>query len=109
MLLGSVCRDVVREMPKGAEDLLVFFAVGTELNAIVLGDNQGDLKNVDRIQTEPVPIERGPRINLGGGQIEVQGGNDEIGNLALQSCVVSRRRRLSERRRFVGHKPQNIR
>ena len=45
------------------------------------------------------------RIDVGCGHIEVQGGDNEVGNFTLQSCVVSRRRRLSERRRFVGHIP----
>src|SRR5882757_3322316 len=104
-LLGPVCCDVVRQVSQGAEDLLVLFAVGAELNAILLGDDQRDLENVYGIQAKTLSIQRRLRIDVGRGHIDVQGGDNQLGNLALHSCVVIRRRRLSKRRRFVGHIP----
>ncbi len=95
-------------MPQRAEYLLILFAVGAELNAILLGDNESDLENVYGIQAEAFAIECRLRIDLLGADIEIQGGDDETGNFALQSCIVSRRRRLSERRRFVGHIPKSM-
>src|SRR5581483_11674935 len=95
-LLCPVCRNVVGKMPQGAEDLLVLFAVGAELDPILLGDDQGDLENVDRVQTKTLAIQGGLAVDIGCCHIEIQGGDDEVGNFPLQSCVVIRRRRLSQ-------------
>ena len=83
--------------------MFILFAIRSKLDAILLRNDQGDLQDVDRIQTQTLAVKRRLRGDLGRGHIEVQSLHDEIRNLPLQGGAACRRRRLSNGRRVVWH------
>ena len=83
--------------------MFILFAVRAQLDAVVLRNDQGDLEDVDRIETQTLAVKRGVGSDLGRGDIEVQCLDDQIRNLSLQGGATYRRRRLSNWRRVVWH------
>ena len=83
--------------------MFILFAVRAKLDAVLLRNDQGDLEDVDRIETQTLAVKRRIGGDLGRGDIEVQCLNDEIRNLSLQGGAICRRRRLSNWRRVVWH------
>src|ERR1700738_2216757 len=66
-LLSPVRGDVVGELVQRAEDTLVLLAVGAQLNAVLLGHDQRDFQDVDRIQAQTLAVQRLVRLGVGGG------------------------------------------
>lgn len=83
--------------------MFILFAVRAQLDAVLLRNDQSDLEDVDRIETQTLAVKRRIGRDLGRGDIEVQRLDDEIRNLSLQGGAVCRRRRLSNGRRVVWH------
>ena len=83
--------------------MFILFAIRAKLDSVLLRNDQGDLEDVDRIETQTFAVERGVGSDLDRGDIEVQCLDDEIRNLSLQGGAVCRRRRLSNGRRVVWH------
>src|SRR5690242_13804257 len=73
----SVALDKAIEAPQRAEDLYVVFVVGAKLHAELLGHDECYLPHIDRIQTESLAVELCLGIDLLGGHIQVEGGNDK--------------------------------
>jgi len=90
-------------MPQGSEDLLIFLAVGTQLNAVLLGDDQRHLQDVDGVEPQPLAVQGRFGIDVLGQDLKVQGLHEQGGNFPLQTDIGQRRRLLHERR-FVGHR-----
>src|SRR5438045_9203271 len=103
VLLRPVSRDVLDEMPQGAECLLVLFAIGPQLHAVLLGDDERDLQDVYRIETEALAVQRSIRVDIRRCDLQVQRLDDQIRDLAFERSAVGRRRRLSQGRRFAAH------
>ena len=83
--------------------MFILFAIRAKLDAVLLRNDQGDLEDVDRIETQTLAVKWRIGGDLGRGDIEVQCLNDEIRNLSLQGGATCRRRRLSNWRRVVWH------
>ena len=83
--------------------MFILFAIRSKLDAVLLRNDQGDLQDVDRIQTQTLAVKRRFGSDLGRGHIEVQCLDDEVRNLSLQGGATYRRRRLSNWRRVVWH------
>ena len=66
-LLGAVGLNVRIQAREGAKDLDVAIIPRTELEAVLLGDLQGDFEDVDRVQAQAFSIERCVGIDVGGG------------------------------------------
>src|ERR1700704_898296 len=101
-LLSPVRGDVVGELAQRAEDALVLLAVGAQLHAVLLGYDQRDFQDVDRVQSQALAVQGRVRSDVGGRDIQVQGLDDEAGDLA-QYGSAGRGGGLPERRHFLGH------
>jgi hypothetical protein len=66
-----------------AEDVFILFAVRAQLNPVLLGNDQRDLEDVDRVQTQTLPVEGRDWIDLGGGDVEIQSLDNEIRDFSL--------------------------
>ena len=86
---------MVGEAAQRFESVLVFRAVCTQLQAITLGNHQGNFQHIDRIKSQAIAIQRGIRINLRRRGIEVKGLDHQFSNFALQI-------RGTGNRRFLG-------
>ena len=64
--------------------MLVLLAVGPQLHAVALGNHQRDLQDVDRIQSESLAIERSIRIDLPWGDVQIEGGDNQVATSALR-------------------------
>src|SRR3982074_2079026 len=78
-LLSPVRGDVVGELAQRAKDPLVLLAVGAQLNAVLLGYDQRDFQNVDRVQAQTLAVQRLVRLDVGGGDLPVPGLDREGG------------------------------
>src|SRR5487761_2193071 len=76
--------DVLGETGEGREDADVVLIVGAQLEAVALRNNQRHLENVDRIEAEAFAVQRRLRIDRFGSDLQVEGLNEERGNLTLQ-------------------------
>ena len=83
--------------------MFILFAIRAKLDAVLLRNDQGDLEDIDRVETQPLAVKWRLGSDLGSGDIEVQGLDDEVRNLSLQGGAICRRRRLSNWRRVVWH------
>ena len=87
--------------------MFILFAVRAQLNPILLRDDQRDLQDIDRVETQTFAIECSIRCDFGSGHIEIQRLDDEIRELGLQGGTAGRLRRLSNERRVVRHTGNN--
>ena len=71
------------ERLEGAEDPDVVLVVLLQLEAVALGDDQGDLEDVDRVEAEAFLVERCLGIDLLGGDLQVERLDDQPRDLAL--------------------------
>src|SRR5580658_794049 len=109
-LLSPVLGDVFDQPAQRAEDVLVLLAVGAQLYPVLLGDHQGDLEDIDRVQSQALTIEGLVRVDLGGCDVEIQGLDNEAGDLTGECSGVRRGDRLPQRHNFIGHlkKPSGL-
>ena len=76
-----------------------------DFEAIALGNYKGDLKGINRIQTQPLPKQRIIRLNIARGNLELKRRNDEFSYVRLRyhyfvrhsSCSLSRIMRFALR------------
>src|SRR5260370_36136529 len=80
-LLSPVRGDVVGELAQRAEDVLVLLAVGAQLHAVLLGYDQCDFQDVDRVQAQALAVQGRVRIDVGGRPGPGDGRDDEAGDL----------------------------
>src|SRR5882724_904915 len=80
---GSMTLDMFAEVAQGTDDPDVVAFVGTKLEPVFLRNHQRDFQDVDRIQAQPFPVKRRLRIDLRGGNLEVQRRHDQFGQFAL--------------------------
>jgi demethylmenaquinone methyltransferase / 2-methoxy-6-polyprenyl-1,4-benzoquinol methylase len=90
-------------MPQGTKDLLILLAIGTQLDAVLLGHDQRHFQNIDGIQSQSFSIEGCIRIDILRLYFEVQCLHEQRGKFPLETDIGQRRRLLHERR-FVGHR-----
>src|SRR6187455_1777506 len=86
----SMGADVLGEARQRFEDAYVVLVVGTHLKAVALRDDERDLEDVDRVEAEALAVERRLRVDRFRGDVEVQGLDQERGDLALQGGVGER-------------------
>src|SRR6187551_993190 len=79
--------DVLGEARQRFEDAHVVLVVGAHLEAVSLRDDERDLEDVDRVEAEALAVQRRLGIDRFGGDVEVQGLDQERGDLALQGGV----------------------
>src|ERR1700704_1466178 len=101
-LLSPVRGDVVGELAQRAEDTLVLLAVGAQLNAGLLGYDQRDFQDVDRVQAQTLAVQRLVRLDVGGRDLQVQGLDDEAGDFAHECGSAGRGGGLAQGRHLVG-------
>src|SRR5258708_37669017 len=82
-LFDPVLLDVLVQAAQRTEDLAIEVVVGTQLDAVGLGDRQGHLQNVDRIQPHAFAVQRGARVDFRGPHLQVERGDDQLGELEL--------------------------
>src|ERR1041385_2281998 len=75
--------NVLAQAAQGSEDLAVELVVGAQLHAVGLRDRQGDFQNVDRIQPQAFPVQRRGRIDFRGLHLQIERGDDQLGQLEL--------------------------
>src|SRR6266496_1252589 len=75
--------NVLAQAAQGAEDLAVDLVVGTQFDAVGLGDRKSDLQDIDRIQPHAVPVQRGGRVDFRGLRLQIERGDDQLGQLEL--------------------------
>src|SRR5688500_20385786 len=85
--LRSPHRDVGGEVLERAEYLHVLLVAFLELEAVALRDDEGDLEDVDRVEAEAFLVERRFRVDLGGGDLEVERRDDQAGDLPHQGGI----------------------
>src|SRR5216684_784409 len=82
-LFGPMLLDMLAQAAQRSEDLAVEIVVGAQLDAVGLGDRQGDLQNVDRIQPHAFSVQRGARVDFRGLHLQIERGDDQLGELEL--------------------------
>src|SRR6202034_1329161 len=102
-LLRPVRVDVFGELAQRAEDAPVLLAVGAQRHPVLLGHHQRDLENIDRIEPEPLAVQRGIRVELARRNLEVERRDDQARELVAERSQAGVAGGLSERRDFVGH------
>jgi len=60
-------------MPQRTKDLLILLAIGPKMNAVLLGDDQRHLQNIDGIQPQSFAVQRGVGIDILRQDLEIQG------------------------------------
>src|SRR5439155_2268859 len=75
--------NVLAQAAQGSEDLAGELVVGAQLDAVGLRDRQGDFQNIDRIQPHALPVQRGGRIDSRGSRLQIERGDDQLGELEL--------------------------
>src|SRR5687768_6666480 len=85
--LRSPLRDVGGEVLERAEYLHVLLVVFLEPEAVALRDDEGDLEDVDRVEAEAFLVERRLRVDLGRRDLEVEGRDDQAGDLPDQGRI----------------------
>src|SRR3989338_10186357 len=72
-LFRPVLLDMVGEVAQRGEYFGVMLVIRTQLNAVLLGQNQGNFQHIDGVYPEAfVPIERRKRINFLEACIQIQ-------------------------------------
>ena len=79
--------DVVGQARQRVEDAHVVLVVGAQLEAVALRDDERDLEDVDRIEAEAFAVERRLGVDRFRGDVEVEGFDQQRGDLALQGGV----------------------
>src|SRR6266704_3283310 len=89
-LFDPMLLNVLAQAAQGSEDLAVELVVGPQLDAVGLRDRQGDLQNIDRIQSHALSVQRGGRIDFRGLRLQIERRDDQLGQLELfvGECVV---------------------
>jgi len=64
-----------------------FLGVGTELDTILLRYDQSDFQDIDGIEAKPLAVQRRVRIDVLGGDFQIQRLNEEGGNFPLQTDI----------------------
>jgi hypothetical protein len=70
-LFAPILLNVPGQASQRTEYAVIVFIVGTELEAVFLGDHQGYLENIDRIETEAITKNRRYWIDITSGDREI--------------------------------------
>src|SRR5918995_6186771 len=80
----AILLNVVRQRTQRGEDPPVLAIVRAQLKAVASGNLESELQCVDGIQAEATPEERCLGVDiLGRNGFEIDGGDDQLGELAL--------------------------
>src|SRR5690606_4510137 len=71
-LLRAVRLDMLGKAGDRSENALVVGIIGAELNAVLLGDGERKLEQINRVQTQAVAVQADLRISLFGRHIHIQ-------------------------------------
>ena len=69
------------------KDGMVVILVGAQLQVVMLGDDERNFKNIDRVQTESIAIQRFVGLHIGRRDFEIQGGHHQFGDFKQQGCI----------------------
>jgi len=63
--------------------VFILFAVRAQLDPVLLGNDESDLEDIDRVQPQALSIEGRKRIYLGRGDVEIQSLDNQIRDFSL--------------------------
>jgi hypothetical protein len=87
-----------RRRAQAGEDPLVRLVVGAQLHAVGLPDRERDLEHVDRVEAEPLAVQRRIRVDRVRGDLKVHRLDDEACDLGFKVSLRGHRRLISWRR-----------
>src|ERR1700694_923604 len=82
-LFDPMLLNVLVQTAQRIEDLAIVLVVGPQLDAVGLGDRQGDFQNIDRIQPHTFSVQRRGWVDFRGLSLQVGRGDSQVGQLEL--------------------------
>src|SRR3984885_227016 len=86
--LHPLCCDIFRQVAQRTKNFTIFLAVGAQLDAIFLGDDQRDLQDVNGIQPQTLAIERCIGADIARIHFKIERLDNEASNLTLERTRV---------------------
>src|SRR6476661_8501543 len=70
--------EVMAEASQRTEYFQIVLVIRANFYTVVFRNDKGDFQDIDRIEAQAFSIERGVRIDIRSGYVEIQSGNDQL-------------------------------